>query len=158
MDVEATLPTPITGVMTEFGCVEVESKASFHGRLWDAEPSPENPAVPVLKPGAQHYDEFAVLILLEEWLATFPSPLVMVSDNPAFDFMWMACYFDTWSHPNPFGHSARRIGDFAAGLERKWTASHQWKRLRRTPHTHNPVDDATGNAEALQDLWRQTGF
>ena len=25
----------------------------------------------------------------------------------------------------------------------------QWKHLRITKHTHNPVDDARGNAEAL---------
>jgi len=25
----------------------------------------------------------------------------------------------------------------------------QWKHLRKTAHTHNPVDDAKGNAEVL---------
>ena len=25
----------------------------------------------------------------------------------------------------------------------------EWKQFRRTRHTHNPVDDAKGNAEAL---------
>jgi hypothetical protein len=25
----------------------------------------------------------------------------------------------------------------------------KWKHLRETPHTHNPVDDAMGNAEVL---------
>jgi hypothetical protein len=26
----------------------------------------------------------------------------------------------------------------------------EWKKYRVTPHTHNPVDDARGNAEALR--------
>jgi len=27
-----------------------------------------------------------------------------------------------------------------------------WKHLRKTKHTHNPVDDAMGNAEALLEM------
>jgi hypothetical protein len=33
-----------------------------------------------------------------------------------------------------------------------------FKHLRRTPHTHNPVDDAKGNAEALLALKEQFGL
>ena len=29
---------------------------------------------------------------------------------------------------------------------------HNFKHLRKTKHTHNPVDDAKGNAEALQSM------
>jgi hypothetical protein len=74
---------------------------------------------------------------------------IFVSDNPAFDFQWINYYF--WRCPieNPFGHSARRIGDFYAGLRQDFGAASKWKSLRVTKHTHNPVDDARGNAEAL---------
>ena len=50
---------------------------------------------------------------------------------------------------NPFGHSARRIGDLFAGFSRDVTKGSAWKRLRKTKHTHHPVDDARGNVEAL---------
>ena len=30
-----------------------------------------------------------------------------------------------------------------------------FKHLRQTPHTHNPVDDAKGNAEALLAMMEQ---
>jgi hypothetical protein len=48
---------------------------------------------------------------------------------------------------NPFGWSSRRIGDLYCGLVKDSRA--QWKYLRKTKHTHHPVDDAKGNAEAL---------
>jgi hypothetical protein len=99
------------------------------------------------------YDQVGVLEDTVDWLGKFPKPLVMISDNPAFDFMWLACFFDTFAEPNPFGHSARRIGDFYAGLTNDWRgANRKWKRLRVTPHTHNPVMDALGNVEAFAKI------
>jgi hypothetical protein len=50
------------------------------------------------------------------------------------------------------GHSGRRISDFYAGLMGDFSNSQAWKRLRLTPHTHNPVDDAMGNDEAFARL------
>lgn len=74
---------------------------------------------------------------------------VFVSDNPAFDFQWPSHYCARIDAPNPFGFSGRRIGDLYAGLTRKWSAASDWKKFRKTAHTHDPVDDALGNAEAL---------
>ena len=54
---------------------------------------------------------------------------------------------------NPFGHSGRRIGDFWAGLTGTG-ATQGWKRLRKTAHDHNPVNDAMGNAEAFEEILR----
>jgi hypothetical protein len=54
--------------------------------------------------------------------------------------------------PNPFGHSGRRITDFWAGLHRNWSETQGWKRLRRTEHDRNPVNDAMGNAVALRTM------
>lgn len=76
----------------------------------------------------------------------------IASDNPGFDFPFLAWYSWKFTGRNPFGHSARRIGDFAAGLERNWAARQDWKKLRRTRHTHNALDDSKGNAEALMAL------
>ena len=77
---------------------------------------------------------------------------VFVSDNPAYDWQWLAALCAEAGIPNPFGFSARRIGDFAAGLKRNIKDSNSWKRYRRTAHDHNPVNDARGNAEALYRL------
>ena len=74
---------------------------------------------------------------------------VFMSDNPAFDWQWVNYYFHRYLGDNPFGYSGRRIGDLYAGLKGDFGAANAWKSLRRTEHTHDPVDDAIGNAEAL---------
>jgi hypothetical protein len=76
----------------------------------------------------------------------------MVSDNPAYDFQWINYGFDKYVGENPFGHSARRIGDFYAGLCRDFIKTQEWKELRITKHDHNPVNDAMGNLEAFEQL------
>jgi hypothetical protein len=77
------------------------------------------------------------------------------SDNPAFDFPFLSWYAWKYTGRNPFGHSSRRIGDFAAGLNRSWSGRQDWKKLRQTKHTHNALDDSKGNAEALMTLFQQ---
>ncbi len=47
--------------------------------------------------------------------------LVFVSDNPAYDWQWIAGMFDRAGLDNPFGHSGRRISDFWAGLNGDWS-------------------------------------
>ncbi len=83
---------------------------------------------------------------------------VFVSDNPAFDWQFVNYYFHAYIGENPFGFSARRIGDLYSGLLKDWSASSQWKSLRRTAHTHDPLDDAKGNAEALSAIADQYGL
>jgi hypothetical protein len=77
---------------------------------------------------------------------------VMVTDNPAYDWQWINYGFQLHCGANPFGHSARRIGDYYAGLINDWQDTQGWKRLRVTKHDHDPVHDAQGNAEALRAL------
>lgn len=168
VDVEATGPAPFSSVMTEFGVVEFESRKTFHGRIWESSPTEANPALsetvgdePLLTVsynGAEPvmFDQRkAVYRVLTEWLEDFgPGNKVFVSDNPAFDFMWIAYGFDSVGLNNPFGHSARRIGDLYAGLSGNWRNTQKWKRFRQTKHDHNPVNDAMGNAEALEKILR----
>jgi len=120
-------------VRFEFGAVELKTRNWFHG-----------------KGGTRvTFESFAA------WLSTWEQPLVFVSDNPAYDWQFINYYFHKFMGKNPFGHSARRIGDFYAGLMRNILASgRDWKRLRRTPHDHDPVHDAMGNAEAFDALIR----
>lgn len=72
---------------------------------------------------------------------------IFLSDNNGFDFAFINYYFHLCNIENPFGWTSRRIGDIFCGYYNN--LFYQWKRHRKTSHTHNPVDDAKGNAEAL---------
>jgi DNA polymerase III epsilon subunit-like protein len=151
VDVEATGISPYSGEMTEFGAVHYTTRETFHGVLFDSMPSPENPAIPVLQ--GIGYPQGPVMRAFADWLVEHVTGRpVFVSDNPAYDFQWINYYFDKILGTNPFGHSGRRIGDFSAGLNGKWSGPQDWKRLRKTVHDHNPVNDAMGNVEAFAVL------
>jgi hypothetical protein len=80
---------------------------------------------------------------------------ILITDNNGYDASWINWYMLTYCGKNPFGWSSRRIGDIFCG----WFNNmyYKWKVHRKTTHTHHPVDDAKGNAEAL--LWlRDQGF
>jgi DNA polymerase III epsilon subunit-like protein len=151
VDCEATGLSPASGVLTEFGAVDFDSRETFHGVLWESEPDPSNPAKSRIT--GRQYDAVDVFRRFEQWLARLSHRQpVFVSDNPAYDFQWINHGFDVTLGRNPFGHSGRRISDFYAGLHRDFRRTQQWKRLRRTPHDHNPVHDAMGNVEAFAAL------
>lgn len=149
VDCEARGRSPVNGTLTEFGCVHYTSRATFYGQLFESTPDPEIPAIPVV--GRRLRDDYLVAVGLRQWLAQVLSGArpILISDNPAYDFMWIAGMFDRAGFDSPFGHSGRRISDFYAGLTGKLANTQAWKRLRVTPHTHNPVDDAMGNVEAF---------
>lgn len=152
VDCESTGPFPGIHKLTEFGAVHFPTLKTFHGILALTTPSPDNPAIPVM---TAEYEAYEVFSLFERWLKSFETKrCVMVSDNPAFDFQWINYGFGQTLGRNPFGHSARRISDYYAGLCGDWNDSQDWKRLRVTKHDHNPVNDALGNAEAFLRLQR----
>ena len=70
-----------------------------------------------------------------------------VSDNNGFDFSFVNWYFWHFTGANPFGHSSANLGSLYKGMVRD--TFQNFKHLRKTAHTHDPVDDARGNAEAL---------
>lgn len=88
------------------------------------------------------------------WLEKEPGEgrKVIWSDNPAFDWQFFNYYCHSYLGTNAFGHSARRIADFAAGLAGNPRKTSDWKKLRTEKHTHNALDDARGNAGALGRL------
>lgn len=138
VDCEATGKSPSTGKMTEFGAVAYPSRATFHGIL----------------AGKGRAEEKEVFEKFDKWIAQIikGERPIFVSDNPAFDWQWINDGFWRTIGRNPFGHSARRIGDFYAGLMGDFTNSNSWKKLRVTPHDHHPVNDAMGNLEAFERL------
>lgn len=80
----------------------------------------------------------------------------ILSDNPAYDWSFFNWYLHYFTRQNPFGYSARRIGDFYSGLKKDFYSA-KWKHLRKTKHTHNPLDDAKGNAEAFETMCKDYG-
>jgi hypothetical protein len=77
---------------------------------------------------------------------------LFVSDNNGFDWQFINWYFWRFTGANPFGHSSTNLGSLYKGLVKD--TFQNFKHLRRTPHTHHPVDDAKGNAEALLEMKR----
>jgi hypothetical protein len=72
---------------------------------------------------------------------------MFVSDNNGFDWQFINWYFHELTGANPFGHSSTNLGSLYKGVVKD--TSKNFKHLRRAKHTHHPVDDARGNAEAL---------
>jgi hypothetical protein len=84
--------------------------------------------------------------------------VVFWADNPAFDWSPLNSLLHDYLGGNPFGWSARRIGDFYAGLVGDPHKASEWKAYRVTKHDHNPVNDALGNAEALCHMLNERGM
>lgn len=161
VDCEADGPAPgyvkpdgRMSVLTEFGSVHYPSREIFHGVLFEATPDPANPCMS-LRSGGHRHPADQVFRAFAEYLkatAAFGQSPKLISDNPAYDWQWINHGFWTNYGSNPFGHSARRIGDYYAGLVHDFGQSSRWKRLRVTKHDHHPVHDAMGNLEAFERM------
>jgi len=76
---------------------------------------------------------------------------VFVSDNVAFDWQFINYYFHRFlDATHSVSPAAESVISTLAGQGR--VQATEWKKYRVTAHTHNPVDDARGNAEALKKL------
>lgn len=97
-----------------------------------------------------------VMLEFQKWLKdNIGDKPILISDNNGYDASWINWYMLTYCGVNPFGWSSRRIGDLFCGFYNNMY--YKWKQHRVTKHTHNPVDDAKGNAEALLYL-KSKGF
>ena len=90
---------------------------------------------------------FGAIIVEPELKRTFYGKLKPISDNNGFDWQFINWYFHHFTGSNPFGFSSTNLGSLYKGIVRD--TSQNFKHLRKTRHTHHPVDDARGNAEAL---------
>jgi len=165
IDVEADGPCAGMYSMVSFGVVDINDHANtFYGKtsplqgaLWLPE------ALAVSGHSRTEHESFpdpeSEMRRFDRWLtATYPTDGYhkMWSDNPAFDWQFVNYYFHMFVGKNPFGFSARRIGDFYAGVKGDVKQQSKWKKLRDAKHTHNPVDDAMGNAQALNKIIAMT--
>lgn len=165
VDVEANGPIPGDYSMTEIGAVIMEPglKRTFHGKLrpmhntkWMQE------AYDVLGYSHEHAltfdDPKEVMENFERWieLNNRNGKPLFIADNNGFDYAYVNWYFHHHLERSPFGHSSTNLGSLYKGLVKDF--SKNFKHLRRTKHTHNPVDDAMGNAEALQTMVESMGL
>lgn len=157
VDVESDAQSPAVGSMVSFGVVKVSDlKATFYGKTKPILDTWEPEALAISGFSREEHKTFddpkKVMEKLVEWLKVNNDNgrPVFISDNPAFDWQWMNYYLWKYIGSNPFGFSARRIGDLYCGIVKDARKNRDWKKLyRKTKHTHNPVADSLGNAEAL---------
>ncbi len=154
VDVEADGPVPGLYSMVSIGAVLLDNdlETTFYGQL---------------KPISQDWVPEALAISGHSRLETldFPEPAVTMelfaewvekhskgrpifwADNNGFDFAMVNYYFHAYLGKNPFGWSSQNINSLYKGIQNNMYAG--FGHLRKTKHTHHPVDDAKGNAEAL---------
>ena len=154
VDIESDGPIPGDFSMVSFGAVVVDQNLdrSFYGKL---KPISEKWIPEALNVSGHTREETmtfsepkTVMQEFKDWInLNSKGRPIFISDNNGFDWMFICWYFHHFIGENPFGHSSRRLSDLFCGLQKDTFA--KWKHLRKTKHTHNPVDDAMGNAEVL---------
>ena len=157
VDVEADGPIPGRYSMVSFGAIVVEPglMRTFYGRLRPISEEFVPEALAVSKLSREETLAFPdpgdVMREFAEWIeANTTGRPIFVSDNNGFDWQFINWYFHAFLEKNPFGHSSMNLGSLYKGLVKD--TKQNFKHLRRSKHTHNPVDDARGNAEALLHL------
>lgn len=81
---------------------------------------------------------------------------MLISDNNGFDYMFVTWYLYHFLGSSPFRHTSSNLGSLYKGMIKDTFKN--FKHLRQTKHTHNPVDDAMGNAEALIHMKNEMGL
>ncbi len=163
VDVEADGPIPGDYSMVYFGAVVVEPglARTFYARLRPISEAWDEGALKVSGFSRQEVlafdDPKPVMQRFADWLASLRTKrLIFISDNNGFDWQFVNWYFHHFLGKNPFGFSSQNLGSLYKGLVKDTFAT--FKHLRKTAHTHHPVDDARGNAEALLHLKQQMGL
>lgn len=162
VDIEADGPIPGDYSMISLGAVIVEPELSrtFYGQLrpisdrWD--PAALKVSGHTREEVLAFDDPREVMARFAEWLEReCPQRRIFISDNNGFDWQFVNWYFHHFLGRNPFGFSSQNLGSLYKGLVKDTFST--FKHLRKTKHTHHPVDDARGNAEALLEM-KQMGL
>nr|WP_271254109.1 exonuclease domain-containing protein [Pseudanabaena sp. Chao 1811] len=157
VDVEADGPIPGDYSMISFGAIVVEPSLSktFYAQL---KPISEKWIPEALQiSGFTREETFTfeepqtVMENFSLWIeAEISGRAFFISDNNGFDWQFINWYFHHFCGNNPFGYASSNLGSLYKGLVKDTFVN--FKHLRKTAHTHNALDDARGNAEALLQL------
>jgi len=165
VDIEADGPCPGIYSMVSFGAVIIDSEKKLNKTFYGQ-----------LKPISEVYIPKALSVSghSREQTLAFPEPKkvirdfydwimanndyktgkpLFIADNNGFDWQFINYYFWRYMGLNPFGHTSRNINDLYKGGTKNMKS--KISRLRKTKHTHHPVDDAKGNAEAFLKVVRE---
>jgi hypothetical protein len=163
VDVEADGPIPPDYSMICFGAIVVEPALdkTFYGKL---RPISKRWIPEALQISGFSREETIGFDLPSEVMKQFAIWIRLhchgrpffISDNNGFDWQFINYYFHHFLGENPFGHSSTNLGSLYKGLVKD--TFQNFKHLKETKHTHHPVDDATGNAEALLKMKEQMGL
>ncbi len=162
VDIESDGPIPGDYSMISFGAIVVDStlEKSFYGQLKPISEKwiPEALAVSGFsREETQTFDDpKEVMQSFLQWLQKLEGRPQFFSDNNGFDWQFINWYFHHFLGENPFGFSSTNLGSLYKGMAKDCFKN--FKYLRKTEHTHNPVDDARGNAEALLHMKREMGL
>jgi hypothetical protein len=163
VDIESDGPIPADYSMICFGAVVVQPGLDkiFYGQLRPISEQFIPEALAVSGFSREETREFndprTVMLAFGEWIAqnSLGQPM-FISDNNGFDWQFINWYFHHFTGRNPFGFSSTNLGSLYKGLVKD--TSKNFKHLRKTRHTHHPVEDAKGNAEALLTMAGDLSF
>ncbi len=165
VDVEADGPIPGDYSMISFGAVvvgdmEKPSLGEFYGLL---KPISDKWIPEALAVSGHSRDETlgfvdpeTIMRAFAEFLAERAPKPRFIADNNGFDWQFINWYFHHFTGSNPFGFSSTNLGSLYKGMRKNMREN--FKRLRKTKHTHHPVDDARGNAEAFVHMIEVLGL
>lgn len=164
VDVEADGPIPGDYSMISFGAVLIDPEGkldtTFYGKLKPISDIWVPRALDVSGHSRMETMGFEepkkVMKEFGEWVSKNSLGKAMfIADNNGFDWQFINWYFIHFLglNSNPFGYSSTNLGSFYKGVVRNIFKN--FKHLRKTKHTHNPVDDAKGNGEAFLEIINQ---
>jgi hypothetical protein len=157
VDIEADGPVPGLYSMVSFGAVIVEPglNRTFYGQCL---PISDQWIPEALAVSGHSREECMTFPESEKTMKDFAEWLlnnnrgrpIFWADNNGFDFAFINYYFHRFLGQNPFGWSSHNINSLYKGIKRNQRAN--FRKYRKTKHTHHPVDDAIGNAEAMLEM------
>lgn len=163
VDIEADGPIPGDYSMVSIGAliVEPELQRTFYGQL---RPISDRFVPESLKVCGHSREEtlafddpLEVMTRFRDWVnQNCKGRAFFISDNNGFDWQFVNWYFHHFLGGNPFGYSSTNLGSLYKGVVKDMFVN--FKHLRKTKHTHHPVDDARGNAEALLEMKEKLGL
>jgi DNA polymerase III alpha subunit (gram-positive type) len=163
VDVETDGPIPADYSMICLGAILVEEglDKTYYGQLKPISQQWIANALEISGFTRQQTLEFddpkTVMEGFRDWiLANSKGQPFFISDNNGFDWQFINYYFHHFLGKNPFGYSSTNLGSLYKGLVKDMTKN--FKHLRKTIHSHDPVEDVKGNAEALLQLKNEMGL
>lgn len=168
VDVESDGPILGRNSLVCFGAVRLdnEMQATFYGKTRPISEEYNDEALAISGFSRKEHEMFndpkEVFDRFAQWITetNLKGRPILISDNNGYDAPWINWYFHTYLGTNPFGYSSRRIGDLWCGFKNNTYESWKWMRdkdftdkeghlHKGFPHSHNPLEDALGNAHAL---------